>query len=112
MKQTTIRDRMRHEDCQTYLGEPQWWIPLASGRSVEITFETAGFTLTTRYCSIRLHCTEAEFDDDIYSGTCGIIDENCTKNISYRSEDELFDEAAAIAERLIAKHHETIKEEE
>lgn len=112
MEQTIIRDRMRQEDSQTYLGEPQWRIYLESGRSVEITYETAGLALADRYCSVRLHCTEEEFDNDIYHSTLGVIDKDCTQNINDRSEDELFDEAAAIAENLIVAHHETIKKGE
>lgn len=112
MEQTIIRDHMRQEDSQTYLGEPQWWIYLESGRSVEITYETAGLALTDRYCSVRLHCTEEEFDNDIYHSTLGVIDKACTQNINDRSEDELFDEAAVIAANLIAAHHETIKKGE
>lgn len=112
MEQTIIRDRMRQEDSQTYLGEPQWWIYLESGRSVEITYGTAGLALADRYCSVRLHCTEEEFDNDIYHSTLGVIDKACTQNIKNRSEDELFDEAAVIAANLIVAHHETIKKGE
>ena len=58
---------------ETSLGEPQHWIYLESGRSLEITHEEDGLSENKQYFSIRLHCSEEEFDNGEYSNTVGVI---------------------------------------
>ena len=58
---------------ETSLGEPQHWIYLKSGRSLEITHEEAGLPEKQQYFSIRLHCSEEEFNNGEYYKTCGVI---------------------------------------
>ena len=58
---------------ETPLGEPQHWIYLKSGRSLEITHEENGMPASKQYFSIRLHCSEEEFDNGEYSSTVGVI---------------------------------------
>ena len=58
---------------ETPLGEPQHWIYLKSGRSLEITHEEDGLPENEQYFSIRLHCSEEEFDNGEYSSTVGVI---------------------------------------
>ena len=58
---------------ETSLGEPQHWIYLKSGRSLEITHEEDGLSENKQYFSIRLHCSEEEFDNGEYSNTVGVI---------------------------------------
>ena len=58
---------------ETPLGEPQHWIYLKSGRSLEITHEEDGLPENEQYFSIRLHCSEEEFDNGEYSSTIGVI---------------------------------------
>ena len=58
---------------ETPLGEPQHWIYLKSGRSLEITHEEDGLPKNEQYFSIRLHCSEEEFDNGDYYKTCGVI---------------------------------------
>ena len=58
---------------ETPLGEPQHWIYLKSGRSLEITHEEDGLPENEQYFSIRLHCSEEEFDNGDYSSTVGVI---------------------------------------
>ena len=58
---------------ETSLGEPQHWIYLKSGRSLEITHEEYGLPENEQYFSIRLHCSEEEFDNGEYSSTIGVI---------------------------------------
>ena len=43
-------------------GEPEAWLYLKSGRSIEITLEQEGLTEEELFFSVRLHCTEQEFD--------------------------------------------------
>ena len=58
---------------ETPLGEPQHWIYLKSGRSLEVTHEEDGLPENEQYFSIRLHCSEEEFDNGEYSSTVGVI---------------------------------------
>lgn len=72
---------------ETEYGEPQVWICLKSGRSMEITHEMNGLDEDSWYYSIRLHCSEKEFDDDIYHSTMGVIDTMCVnQNFDYMYE--------------------------
>lgn len=58
---------------ETAFGEPQHWIYLKSGRSIEITHEEYGLSENEQYFSIRHHCSEEEFDNGEYSSTVGVI---------------------------------------
>ena len=58
---------------ETPLGEPQHWIYLKSGRSIEVTHEEDGLPENEQYFSIRLHCSNEEFDNGEYSSTVGVI---------------------------------------
>ena len=58
---------------ETPLGEPQYWIYLKSGRSIEVTHEEDGLSENEQYFSIRLHCSDEEFDNGEYSNTVGVI---------------------------------------
>ena len=58
---------------ETPLGEPQHWIYLKSGRSLEVTHEEDGLPENEQYFSIRLHCSNEEFDNGEYSSTVGVI---------------------------------------
>ena len=58
---------------ETPLGEPQHWIYLKSGRSIEITHEEYGLSEDKQFFSIRLHCSDEEFDNGDYCKTCGVI---------------------------------------
>ena len=58
---------------ETPLGEPQHWIYLKSGRSLEITHEENGIPESKQYFSVRLHSTDEEFYNGEYSNTVGVI---------------------------------------
>ena len=70
---------------ETDFGEPQHWIYLKSGRSLEITHEEYGLSENEQYFSIRLHCSEEEFDNGEYSNTVGVI----TTLIATKAQDVL-----------------------
>ena len=70
---------------ETSLGEPQHWIYLKSGRSLEITHEEDGLSENKQYFSIRLHCSEEEFDNGEYNSTVGVI----TTSIATTAQDTL-----------------------
>ena len=72
----TIKDIENFKETfndETPLGEPQHWIYLKSGRSIEVTHEEDGLPENKQYFSIRLHCSEEEFDNGEYSSTIGVI---------------------------------------
>ena len=72
----TIKDIENFKETfndETPLGEPQHWIYLKSGRSLEVTHEEDGLPENEQYFSIRLHCSEEEFDNGEYSSTVGVI---------------------------------------
>lgn len=104
---TDIKRRMDENATDTALGEPQWWIYLSSGRSIEITFESDGLPNRRRYYSIRLHCSDTEFDDDKFRGTCGVVDQDVTDDIGDKDPDELRDEAVSLAIRMMERHGES-----
>lgn len=62
-------------------GEPQAWIYLSNGRSLEITHEEEGLQLEDQYYSWRVHCSDKEYDNNCFKATNGIIDYVCTYDI-------------------------------
>lgn len=59
---------------ETNYGEPQAWIYLEDNRSIEITIEQEGLPKKDYFYSIRLHCSEDEFNTNRYNSTTGIIE--------------------------------------
>ena len=72
-----ISDYVVFFDTETEYGEPQAWIYLKDGTSLEITHEEHGLTLKDQYFSVRHHCSEEDFERDLYHSTMGVI-ETCT----------------------------------
>ena len=62
-------------DDHTPLGEPQAWIYLKDGTSIEITHEESGLALEDQYFSARHHCSEDDFENNVYHSTMGVIDQ-------------------------------------
>lgn len=60
---------------ETEYGEPQAWYHLADGTSLEVCHEENGIAKARQYYSLRRHCTEQDFDDDVYADTCGVIEQ-------------------------------------
>lgn len=67
-----LKDKFSGEIGETSFGEPQIWLCLKSGRSIEITFESEGLPKEDWFYSVRLHCSEAELVK--YAITCGVLD--------------------------------------
>jgi len=64
-------------------GEPQAWIYLEDkDRSIEITHEKEGLSQDEEFYSLRLHCSEEEFDNDDFHSTMGVIETYNTGTIS------------------------------
>lgn len=75
-------------------GEPQAWIELSDGRSVEITEERDMLPKDAYYYSIRLHCSNDEFDNDDFHGTCGVVE-------SLNSSDKNIEELQRLLNNLL-----------
>jgi len=69
-----LEEKFSKEAGKTPLGEPQIWLGLKSGRSIEITLESDKLPKEDWYYSVRLHCSKAEFDASEYEFTMGVID--------------------------------------
>lgn len=78
-----VMNQMMKNESETALGEPQYWIYLTDGRSIEITLESDGLAVEDQYYSIRLHCSDTDFDNDTYHSTCGVIDQYATENTTF-----------------------------
>ena len=104
-----IRKFMALEDSEyTSLSEPQWCFYLKSGRSLEITLESDGLADKERYCSIRLHCTDDEFNEQAYRSTLGVVEQGNTHDIGEGTIEEVLDEAAEIACTMLRYHSEAL----
>ena len=63
---------------ETEYGEPQAWLYIENGESVEITYEKNGLRPSEYFYSIRRHCNEEDFENDVYRKTMGVIESyNC-----------------------------------
>ena len=71
------RQFVEEENCTSY-GEPQAWIYLDNGRSIEIIHEEEGLDSNEQYFSVRLHCTEEEFDNQHFDREIGVIAFDCS----------------------------------
>ena len=58
---------------ETEFGEPRYWMYLKNGRSIEICHEENGLPEDRQYWSYRLHCSDDEFERDVFRETMGII---------------------------------------
>ena len=104
----TIRNNLSNDPDYDSLNEPQWWFCLKSGRSLEITLESDGLEDKERYCSIRLHCTDAEFNEQTYRSTLGVVEQGNTHDIGEGTIEEVLDEAAEIACTMLRYHSEDL----
>ena len=65
----------------TEYGEPQLWLYLSDGTSIEVTQEQEGLKEEEYYFSVRHHCSDEDYDNGFYKSTCGIIDTAVFSNI-------------------------------
>lgn len=71
----------QEENCTSY-GEPQAFIYLDNGRSIEIVHEEEGLSPENQFFSVRLECSEEEFENHCYDASCGVIESFVTANVS------------------------------
>lgn len=67
-------------DEKTALGEPCTWLSFSDNTSLEICHEEDN--LETPFYSVRLHCSEDNFDNDTYKDTCGVISTNVCNDMN------------------------------
>ena len=48
---------------------------MSDGTSIEITQEQEGLKEDDYLFSVRHHCNDKDYDNDVYHGTCGVIDQ-------------------------------------
>lgn len=65
---------------KTTYGEPQAFIELPSGRTIEITLEQDGLSENEQFYSCRLHCGEEEYN--AHESTVGLIEQYTTDSPS------------------------------
>lgn len=53
------------------------------------SFRTRGLEEKDYFYSIRLHCSEEEFDNDDFKSTCGVIEMYCTDKADEKEMVEL-----------------------
>lgn len=67
-------DILKQYETETNYGEPQYWIYLESGRSIEVTLEQEGLEEKDWFYCIRYHCSAEEYQNQDFRNTDGIID--------------------------------------
>lgn len=68
-----IRNQFESEDNYTACREPEAWLCLENGRSVQIVHEEEGFSPDNQFFSVTLHCSDEEYTNLCYHGSCGVI---------------------------------------
>ena len=75
-----IKEQFENERDYTGYGEPRAWVYLPNGRTIEVTHEEEGLDTKDQYFSVRLHCTDKEFDNMSFDTYVGVIESCCTPN--------------------------------
>lgn len=68
-----IRNQFELEENCTPFGEPEAWVCLENGRSVQIVHEEEGLSSDYQFFSVRLHCSDDEYDNGYYNESFGMI---------------------------------------
>ena len=68
-----IRNQFESEDNCTACGEPEAWLCIENGRNVQIVHEEEGLSPDYQFFSVRLHCSDDEYDNGYYHEFCGMI---------------------------------------
>lgn len=83
-----VKKQFENGECDNGYGEPQAWIYLDNGRSIEITLEQEGLEEKDYFYSVRLNCNEKEFENNDYHSSNGVIDQYTTSGSSI---EEVYD---------------------
>lgn len=63
-----------HWNSETEYGEPQAWYYMQDGTTIEVCYEQEGLSPSNYFYSLRRHCTEKDFENDIFHGTMGVME--------------------------------------
>lgn len=84
-----IKSQIIERKNTTSYGEPQAWVSLSNGRSIEVTLEQQGLAESEYYYSVRLHCSEREYENNDYHSTNGVIDQYTASGSALDEIDKL-----------------------
>lgn len=90
-----VCEQFEKADITTAYGEPQAWITLDNGRSIEVTKEQEGLQEQDWFYSVRLNCSEIEYDNNEYHITNGVIDQYASSGLSLEGIEKLVSRALA-----------------
>lgn len=65
---------------ETAFGEPVAWLYFSDKTSLEICHEE--YDVKPPFYSVRLHCSEEDFENGTYNKTCGVISSNVCNNFN------------------------------
>ena len=75
--------KIQFQTNENGFGEPQAWVYLEDkDRSIEIVQEKDGLPEDEEFYSLRLHCSEEEFENDDFHSTIGVVEVYNTETIS------------------------------
>ena len=78
----SLTTQLAQKQNVTGFGEPQAFIELPKGRSLEVVHEQYGIPEAEQYYSFRVHCSDEEFNRNAYHGTNGIVDQTTSEDMS------------------------------
>lgn len=105
-----VKRQLVNKENETSYGEPQAWAELPSGRSIEVTLEQEGLPESEHFYCVRLHCSEAEFDNKDFDATNGIIDFYTSSGNDPSELDSLIHQAIACDESHPVGEHSAERE--
>ena len=78
----SIIEQIRNHDNETEYEEPQAYIYFDNGRTLEVTHEKNGLAPDKQFYSWRVHCSDEEFDNDLFYRTCGVVRQSISDDLS------------------------------
>lgn len=101
-----IKTQIIGRNNTTSYGEPQAWVSLNNGRSIEVTLEQEGLAKSEYYYSVRLHCSEREYENNDYHSTNGVIDQYISSGSALDEIDNLVLAAISCNQKYpVAEYH-------
>lgn len=94
------KEQLEEQKCCSELGEPQAWIYLPNGRSLEITHEENGLQQEDQFYSWRVHCSDKEYEKEKFCKTNGVIDYIVSDDINDTTLRENISWAYALSKKV------------
>ena len=102
-----VRSELLNNQTETALGEPQYWLYLQSGRSIEVTLESHELSKPEWFYSVRLHCADKEFGS--YHETIGVVDQAVTDDMGNSNTGDFLNAAASTVASTLTRYKEKIQ---